>query len=107
LMQMVPLGGKPGLGAKVAEARAVAARARSDDVRWEQRSRVAMAFYELYKTDRAARIADETRRLLRDVAATTQSMYAAGEGAPGDILRARVEVARSEEHTSELQSREN
>lgn len=104
LMQMVPVGGKLGLGAKVAESRAVAARARADDVRWEQRSRVAMAFYELYKADRAARIADETRRLLRDVAATAQSMYAVGDGAQGDILRARVEVARMTEDIVRMQA---
>lgn len=104
LMQMVPLAGKLRLGGEVAEAQATAARERTDDVRWEQRGRVAMAFYDLYQADRAIDVAARTQRLLQDVAATTQSMYAVGDGRQGDVLRARVEVARMTEDIVRMQA---
>jgi outer membrane protein TolC len=97
VMQMVPIAGKLALAGSVASARADAARDRADDVRWDVRSRVAMAFYELYRTDRSLEVAIETRRLLEDVATTAQSMYAVGDGRQADVLKARVEVARMTE----------
>ncbi|HET9013687.1 MAG TPA: TolC family protein, partial [Gemmatimonadaceae bacterium] len=72
VMQMVPIAGKLPLAGNVASARADAARERADDVRWEVRSRVAMAFYDLYRTDRSLEVADGTRRLLENVARTAQ-----------------------------------
>ena len=94
LMQMIPTAGKLSLSGQVAGAQARAARARADEVRWEQRSRVAMAFYDFYQADRAAGIALETKRLLQDVAKTAQSMYEVGAGRQADVLRAQVEIAR-------------
>ena len=97
LMQMVPVAGKLRLSGRVADALATSAGARAQEVRWEQRSRVAMAFYDLYQADRAVAVALETRRLVQDIAATTQTMYAVGDGRQADVLRARVEVARMNE----------
>lgn len=97
LMQVLPVAGKLRLSGRVAEALALSARARAVEVRWEQRSRVAMAFYDLYQADRAVSIANDTKRLVQDIAATAQSMYAVGEGRQPDVLRARVEVARMSE----------
>ena len=94
LMQMIPTAGKLSLSGQVAGAQAGAVRARADEVRWEQRSRVAMAFYDFYQADRAAGIALETKRLLQDVAKTAQSMYEVGAGRQADVLRAQVEIAR-------------
>ena len=71
LMQMIPIAGKLGLAAQVERARTAAAGARADDVRWEERARAAMAFYELYETDQSIAVARETQRLLRDLATTT------------------------------------
>lgn len=97
VMQMVPIAGKLRLAGNVASARADAARERVDDVRWDVRSRVAMAFYELYRTDRSIEVAIETRRLLEDVARTARSMYAVGEGRQADVIRAQVETAKMTE----------
>ena len=97
VMQMVPIPGKLRLAGNVASARAGAARERVDEVRWDVRSRVAMAFYELYRTDRSLEVAIETRRLLDDVAKTAQSMYAVGDGRQADVLKARVEIAKMTE----------
>ena len=97
LMQMLPLGGKLGLAGNAAESQALAARERAEDVRWELRSRVAMAFYDLYQTDRSIAVATNTRRLLQDISKTAQTMYAVGEGRQADVLKAQVEIARMTE----------
>lgn len=97
VMQMVPVPGKLRLGGAVAEAQALAARARTDDVRWDQRSRAAMAFYDLYVAEHGTAVAAESQRLLVEIASTTQTMYAVGDVSQGDVLRARVEVARMSE----------
>lgn len=97
LMQMLPVAGKLRLAGEAAEARASASRERADDVRWELRSRIAMAFYDLYQTDRSIIVATNTRRLLQDVAKTAENMYAVGDGRQADVLRAHVEIARMTE----------
>jgi outer membrane protein, heavy metal efflux system len=97
LVQMIPVGGKLGLAAAVERARTAAAEARAADMRLEERERAAMAFFELYETDRTLAVAQETRLLLRDLVKTTSSMYAVGEGRQPDVLRAQVELARMNE----------
>lgn len=99
LMQMVPLGGKLSLVGKVADAQAAAAAERAQDVGWELRSQAAMAFYDLYATDRKLDIERETLRLLQDIARTAESMYRVGQGRQADVLRAQVEIARMVEDT--------
>ena len=97
LMQVIPVAGKLGLAGDVAGAQAAAARIRAVDVRWDLRAQAAMAFYDLYQTDRSLEVAVATRRLLGDIAVTAQTMYAVGDGRQPDVLRAQVEVARMTE----------
>lgn len=97
VMQMVPTGGKLGLAGEAAAARATGAHERATDIRWDVRERVAAAFYDVYRTERSIAIALETRRLLDDVASTSESMYRVGEVAQADVLKARVEIARMTE----------
>lgn len=104
LMQMLPIAGKLSLSGRVADAQAVAAGARAQDVRWEQRARVAMAFFDLYQADRAVGVARETRQLLADIATTAQTMYAVGDGRQADVLRARVEIARMNEEIVRMET---
>ena len=104
LTQMIPVAGKLGLAGKVAAARAAAARDRADDVQWDVRSRVAMAFYDLYQADRSLAVGTNTRRLLQNIAQTAQTMYAVGEGRQPDVLRANVEVARMTEDIIRMQT---
>lgn len=94
LMQMVPLGGKLTLAGRVAGARAQASAERARDLEWELRAQSAMAFYDLYATDRQLEVARGTIRLLQDIARTAESMYRVGEGRQADVLRAQVEIAR-------------
>lgn len=97
VMQMVPVAGKLSLSGRVADAQAAGASARAVDVRWEQRARLAMAFYDLYVADRSLGVARETRQLVEDIAATAQAMYAVGDAQQADVLRARVDIARMNE----------
>lgn len=104
LMQMIPVAGKLSLSGRVADAQASAAGARAQDVRWEQRSRVAMAFYDLYEADRAVSVALQTKRLVEDIATTAQTMYTVGDGRQSDVLRARVEIARMTEEIVRMET---
>ena len=104
LMQMLPLGGKLALAGRTATAVASATAFRAEDVSWDLRTQGAMAFYDLYATDRGLEVARETLRLLRDIAATAESMYRVGNGRQADVLRARVEIARMVEDTLRMQA---
>ena len=104
LMQMVPLGGKLTLAGNVAGAQASATAERARDLVWELRSQTAMAFYDLYATDRQLDIARETLRLLQDIARTAVAMYRVGDGRQADVLRAQVEIARMAEDTVRMQA---
>ncbi|HSJ62332.1 MAG TPA: TolC family protein, partial [Gemmatimonadaceae bacterium] len=99
LMQMIPTPGKLRESGRIASARAASEAARADEVEWALRAEVAMAFYDLYRTDRQLVIARETLRLLQDIRRTTESMYRVGEGRQADVLRAQVAIARMEEDT--------
>jgi outer membrane protein TolC len=99
LMQMIPTPGKLRESGRIARARAASAAARAGEVEWTLRAEVAMAFYDLYRTDRQLAVARETLRLLQDVRRTTESMYRVGEGRQADVLRAQVAIARMEEDT--------
>jgi outer membrane protein TolC len=104
LMQMLPLGGKLALSGRVAGAQASATAARAQDVAWDVRTQTAMAFYDLYATDRGLDVARETLRLLHDIAKTAESMYRVGEGRQTDVLRANVEIAKMAEDTIRMQA---
>ena len=104
LMQMVPTAGKLGLAGRAASARAAAAAERAADVEWEVRSEAAMAFYDLYETDRSLDVARETLRLLKDILGTAEAMYRVGEGRQADVLRAQVEIARMIEDTVRMRA---
>jgi outer membrane protein TolC len=94
LMQMVPVGGKLGLAGSIAAAEASAYAERARDVEWELRSDAAMAFYDLYQTDRQLAVARLTLRVLEDTRRIANAMYRVAEGRQADVLRANVEVGR-------------
>jgi outer membrane protein TolC len=104
LMQMVPFPGKLRMAGQVASARSDAERARAADVSWDVRARAAMAFYELYQMDRSLLVAEETLRILQDLATTARTMYGVGEGRQADVLRAQVEIARMSEDITRMQT---
>ena len=97
LVQMVPLPGKRSAAGRAARARAEAAGARAEDVKWEARAAAATAFYERYELEGRVAIALATRRLLEDAAEAASAMYRVGSGRQADVLRARVAIARVDE----------
>lgn len=99
LMQMIPVAGKLGLSGRIATAQASAQAERATDVEWELRGAIAMAFYDLYRTDQQLVVVRETLRLLQDIRRTTEAMYRVGEGRQADVLRAQVAIARMVEDT--------
>jgi outer membrane protein TolC len=102
VMQMVPVAGKLSLAGRVAHSQSDAAWSRAASAGWEQRTKVAEVFYELYATDRQLAIAKETRRLLEDIGSIARSMYEVGEGRQADVLRAQVEIARMSEDITRM-----
>ncbi len=94
LMQRVPVAGKLALAGAIARAQADATIARADNVPWELRNRIAMVFYEVYQTDRALSVAEDTRHLLQNIASIAEAMYRVGDAQQSDVLRAQVEIAR-------------
>jgi cobalt-zinc-cadmium efflux system outer membrane protein len=97
LMQMVPLPGKLSASRAGARARADAARARADDVRWTARAQATIAFLEAWEANARLAVVRETRRLVEDVGTVAAAMYRVGEGRQADVLRAHVERARMDE----------
>lgn len=93
-MQMLPLFGKLGLSARIAEQSTAIVRSAADEAWWDVRSRTAMAFYMIYETDRKLEVMRETLKLLRDFEQVAKAMYSAGDGRQSDVLRASVEVSR-------------
>ncbi|MEO7711327.1 MAG: TolC family protein [Gemmatimonadaceae bacterium] len=104
LMQMVPLGGKLALAGRVAGAQASVIDERGRELVWELRRQTAMAFYDLYATDRQLDVTRETLRLLQDIARTAEAMYRVGEGRQADVLRSHVEIARMTGDTMRMQA---
>ncbi len=97
LMQMIPFPGKLGAAGRAAVAQADASRWRAEELGWELRSQVAMAFYEIYGTDLSITVALATQQLVRDIAGTARRMYAVGDGRQPDALRTQVEIDRMTE----------
>lgn len=104
VMQMVPTAGKLRLSGRIARAQAAAERDRASEIGWELRGTAAMAYFDVYQSERSAAVARETRRLLQDIARIAESMYAVGEGRQADVLRAQVEIARMAEEITRMEA---
>lgn len=94
LMQTLPLAGKMRLAGEYAALRAQAGDARSRQVRLEQRSRVAAAFFDLLAVRRQMEIAGNTLLLLQDLEEMALARYRVGEARQSDLLLATVEIGR-------------
>ena len=104
LTQMLPIPGtgKLGLAGQVAQSRADAEQARVSASIWEQRSRAAMAFYDLYRAHAALGVMEESRRVLESISRTVSGMYAVGEAKQADVVRAQLEIGRMTARIEEM-----
>lgn len=96
LTQMFPIPGtgKLGLAGQVAQSRADAEQASVSESIWGQRTRAAMAFYDLYRADAALGVMRETLQLLESLSRTVSGMYAVAEAKQADVVRAQLEIGR-------------
>ena len=97
LMQMVPIAGQRGLARKAASAEARAEEASTRETGFEVRAEAAMSFYDLYAAQHSLAVMKDSRRLLTDIGAAAEAMYAEGRGSQADVLRAQVELSRMDE----------
>jgi outer membrane protein, heavy metal efflux system len=104
VMQMIPTRGKLSLSGQIARQETQMAEAAAAEVRWEVRSRAAMAFFEIYQADRQIGVMRETLQLLRTFEQVARSMYAAGMGRQSDVLRAGVEVSRMDAEVRRMEA---
>ena len=104
LSQVLPLGGVLGSAGRAAAARREAANAGAAAGELELRTMAAMAFLELWATDRSLGVALETRDLVRASARATEAMYRVGRGRQADVLRAQAEVTRMSEEVVRMEA---
>ena len=102
LTQMLPWPGKLGGARRAAEHGAAAAAADAAEQERMLAARVRMAYLETAYADRAVEVMDRTRGLLRDLLEVSTAMYAVGDAAQQDVLRAQVEVARMSEEITRM-----
>ncbi len=104
LRQVLPLGGVLGSAGRAAAARREAADAGVVAGELELRTMAAMAFLELWATDRSLGVALETRDLVRASARGAEAMYRVGRGRQADVLRAQAEVTRMSEEIVRMEA---
>ena len=97
LSQMLPWPGK--LGFRERQARHLAEAQGLDAEETERRllAQVKTVYFQLAYMDRALRIMDETRDLLRDFLQVSSALYSVGSGLQQDVLQAQVAVAQMSE----------
>lgn len=93
LSQRFPWPGKLGFGQEESEHLARADQFDAREVEAALVTRLKSVYYELAYIDRAVRIMEATRNLLRDFEQVTTARYAVGAGIQQDILQAQVAVA--------------
>ncbi|HSJ10562.1 MAG TPA: TolC family protein, partial [Longimicrobiales bacterium] len=104
VMQRVQLPGTLRLSAEMARQTTAMARSAADEAWWEVRTRVALAFYDVYRADRQLVVMGETLDWLAQLEEVALTMYATGGGTQGDVLRAGVESARMKADVARMQA---
>jgi len=101
-MQMLPFPGRLGLQSTLARQEAGRALSAAEETAWAVRTRASTAFFTLYEVERRRAEVAETLGWLREVELVAASLYASGSGRQSDVLRAGIEVARTEGEISRL-----
>src|SRR5947209_12709868 len=97
-MQEFPYPGKLKLRGQIAEKDVEAEHWNLEAARRQVKADVKSAYYELWAVDQALLITQKNKELLEKLARIAEEKYKVGKGLQQDV--------RSEEHTSELQSRQ-
>jgi outer membrane protein, heavy metal efflux system len=102
VMQMIPVPGTLGLQSALARQDAGRALSAAEEIAWGVRTRASNAFFAIYEVERRRSEVAETLDWLREVERITAALYASGSGRQSDVLRAGIEVARTEGELSRL-----
>jgi outer membrane protein TolC len=102
LMQMLPLNRSLHWARTAAAAAARADGESADGVLWNERARVAAAYHEIVRIDRAVAIVGETKLVMERMLTVARAMYEVGDGRQADVLRARVQVEQMAEELLRL-----
>jgi outer membrane protein TolC len=94
--QTLPLFGKLGARTSVAEAGRDIAELSVAEAEWWTRAAVAERYHAVRALDARVAVQERTLDLLREFQTVARSLYAAGTGRQSDVLRADVEVARTD-----------
>ena len=104
LMQVVPFPGKLSLRGEIAAYGTEMAFATAAEAWWNVRGMASSLFFDLYSLDRRIDVMRETLALLQDFQQVAKAMYSAGSGRQADVLRADVEVARTDGDIRQMQA---
>lgn len=104
IAQTFPFFGKLSLGKQIARHTTTISSANADETWWEVRTAVTTAFFEVYSADRQLEVMRGTLRLLRDFEAVARAMYGTGTGRQSDVLRANVEVSRTDTEIARMEA---
>jgi len=104
-MQRFPLAGKLSLRGEVARQSTGIQEAMAQETWWQVRTETASAFYDIYETDGRLEVLKETLGLLKDFERIARSLYASGSGRQADVLRASVEISRTDAEIQRLEAR--
>jgi outer membrane protein, heavy metal efflux system len=97
IAQEFPLFGKRDLRQKMAAKNAAAQTWQYESVRLELRSRLKVAYYELYLQYRVLESLQRNMALLQTFEETASSLYRVGKATQADVLRAQTELTRLQE----------
>jgi outer membrane protein TolC len=104
LSQTFPFFGKLGLRESIAEAEQEAAELALVEAEWTVRASVAERYHAVRALQARIAVQLTTLELLREFQTVARSLYASGQGQQSDVLRADVEVARTEASTRRLRA---
>jgi outer membrane protein, heavy metal efflux system len=102
ISQDLPYPGKRRLRGDAAREEAEASESALEAVRRRVAADVADAYYDLYATQAAVGIVDESDRLLEQLIKVANTRLGVGQASPQDVLDAEVEVSRIEERRGQL-----
>ena len=96
LSQTFPWPGKLSRQADIARHDREIALARAGEASWSVRARVASVFFQIWSLDRRLEVMRSTLELLHGFREVALAMYGTGSGQQADVLRADVEIARTD-----------
>ncbi|MFB3815594.1 MAG: TolC family protein [Terriglobales bacterium] len=102
-MQEIPLGGKRGLRAEIAEKESDAAWWEYEDARRRLVADVKTAYYDYVYYQKALEITRKNQDLLQKLAKIAEARYQVGKGMQADVLRSHVELSRLRQRITVLE----